>query len=51
MQCKLQEEDQEMQCKLQQFEKKNEGFQVMFNEAFKRNTQLQQEKEDQEPSV
>lgn len=49
MQCKLQE-DQEMQCKLQQFEKKNEGLQV-FNEAFKRNTQLQQEKEDQEPSV
>lgn len=45
LQSKLQEKDQEMQCKLRHMEKKTEGLQVMFNEALQRNAQLLKEKE------
>lgn len=45
LQCKLQEQDQEIQSRLQNMEKKNEGLQVIMNEALQKNAQLENEKE------
>lgn len=47
-QCKLQEQDQEIQSRLQNTEKKNEGLQVIINEAFQKYAQLEKEKEEKE---
>lgn len=44
LQFKLQEKHKEIQCKLQNMKKQKEGFQVMFNEAFRRNAQLLKDK-------
>lgn len=44
LQCKLQEQDQEIQSRLQNMEKKNEGLQVIINEARQKNAQLENEK-------